>query len=193
MARLDCTRFNTCVTHHDDVIKWKRFPRYWPFVRGIHRSPVNSPHKGLWRGALIFYLICTRINGWVNNGHAGDLRRHWPHYDVTVMITLNRRYNHHYVSYGMGQPGINKDKDLTADVTPYEYPVKFKLWNRRTENDVKLVSEYLTILICFVTGHVLLQGCQPCKLLSITNCLDVIFLERQNMKAKWEQKIWSRG
>ena len=24
--------------HHDDVIKWKHFPRYWPFVRGIHRS-----------------------------------------------------------------------------------------------------------------------------------------------------------
>ena len=23
---------------HDDVIKWKHFPRYWPFVRGIHRS-----------------------------------------------------------------------------------------------------------------------------------------------------------
>ena len=22
---------------HDDVIKWKHFPRYWPFVRGIHR------------------------------------------------------------------------------------------------------------------------------------------------------------
>ena len=31
---------------HDDVIKWKYFPRYWPFLRGIHRSPVNSPHKG---------------------------------------------------------------------------------------------------------------------------------------------------
>ena len=30
---------------NDDVIKWKHFPRYWPFVRGIHRSPVNSPHK----------------------------------------------------------------------------------------------------------------------------------------------------
>ena len=23
---------------HDDVIKWKHFPRNWPFVRGIHRS-----------------------------------------------------------------------------------------------------------------------------------------------------------
>ena len=30
---------------HDDVIKWKHFPRYWPFMRGIHRSPANSPHK----------------------------------------------------------------------------------------------------------------------------------------------------
>ena len=32
-------------TLHDDVIKWKRFPRHWPFVRETHRSPVNSPHK----------------------------------------------------------------------------------------------------------------------------------------------------
>ena len=53
---------------HDDVIKWKHFPRYWPFVRGIHRSP----HKGQWRGALMSTLICARINGWVNNREAGD-------------------------------------------------------------------------------------------------------------------------
>ena len=59
---------------HDDVIKWKRFPSYWPFVRGIHRSPV----KGQWRGALMFSLICVWINGWVNNREAGD-------YDVIVM------------------------------------------------------------------------------------------------------------
>ena len=73
---------------HDDVIKWKHFPRYWPFVRGIHRSPVNSSHKGQWRGALMFSLICARINGWVNNGEAGDLRRNYAHYDVTVMLFL---------------------------------------------------------------------------------------------------------
>ena len=70
---------------HDGVIKWKHFPRYWPFVRGIHRSPVNSPHKGQWRRALMFSLICVWINGWVNNGEAGDLRRYRAHYDVTVM------------------------------------------------------------------------------------------------------------
>ena len=39
---------------HDDVIKWGHFPRYCPFVRGIHRSPVNSPHRGQWRRPLIF-------------------------------------------------------------------------------------------------------------------------------------------
>ena len=63
------------------------FPRYWPIVRGIHRSPVSSPHKGQWRRALMLSLISTRINGWVNNGEAGDLRRLRAHYDVTVMLT----------------------------------------------------------------------------------------------------------
>ena len=71
---------------HDDVMKWKHFPCYWPFVRGIHRSPLKPPHKGQWRGALVFSLICTRINGWVNNGEAGDLKRYRAHYDVTVMF-----------------------------------------------------------------------------------------------------------
>ena len=77
------------VWDHDDVIKWKHFPRYWPFVRGIHRSPVNSAHKGQLRGASIFSLICAWINNWVNNGEAGDLRRHRSHYDVIVMMIIN--------------------------------------------------------------------------------------------------------
>ena len=71
---------------YDYVIKWQHFPRYWPFVRGIHRSPVNSPHNGQWRGALMFFSICVWINGWVYNREAGDLRRYRAHYDVTVMV-----------------------------------------------------------------------------------------------------------
>ena len=50
-----------------------------------HLSRVNSPHKGQWHGALMFSLICIWINGWVNNGEAGDLRRHHAHYDVIIM------------------------------------------------------------------------------------------------------------
>ena len=69
----------------DDVIKWSHFPRPWPFIGGIHRSPVNS-HKDQWHGALMFSLIYAWINDWVNNREAGDLRRHRPHFDAIVMI-----------------------------------------------------------------------------------------------------------
>ena len=84
---------------HDDVIKWKHFPRYWPFVWGIHRSTVNSPHRGQWRRALMFSLIFDCINSWVKNHEAGDLRRHRGHYDVFVMwyedwyISMDLYYN----------------------------------------------------------------------------------------------------
>ena len=53
--------FSTEIVLYDDVIRWKHFLRYWPFVRGIHRSPVNSPHKGRWCGALMFSLIIVRL------------------------------------------------------------------------------------------------------------------------------------
>ena len=82
------SRYSRWVTYHDDVIKWKHFPRYWPFVWGIHRSPVNSPHKGQWRRALMFTLICVWINDWVSNREAGDLRRNRAHYDVNLMYWL---------------------------------------------------------------------------------------------------------
>ena len=72
-------------TTQDDVIKWKHFLRYWPFVQRIYRSPVNFPHKGPWRGALMFYLICVWTNNKENNRDAGDLKRHGAHYDVTLM------------------------------------------------------------------------------------------------------------
>ena len=69
-----CTTEHTWLVHND-VIKWKHFPHYWPFVREIHRSPVKSPHKGQWRGAFMFYLM------------ACDLRRHRAHYEVIIMLT----------------------------------------------------------------------------------------------------------
>ena len=78
--------------------KWLRLrpPSWWrhqietfsallALLRGIHRSPVNSAHKGHWCGALRLSFICAWINGWVNNRKAGALRLHRTHYDVTVM------------------------------------------------------------------------------------------------------------
>ena len=94
---------------HDDVIRWKHFPRYWPFVRGIHRWPVNSPHLGQWRGALMFSLVYAWINGWVNNRGAGDLRRHRVHYDVMVMLLQN-------IIVGDANNFGGKEKNTTASI-----------------------------------------------------------------------------
>ena len=74
---------------HDDVIKWKYFPRYWPFVRGTHRWPVNSPRKGQWRKALMFSLICAWTNVLFLSKHSWGwwfetpLRPLWRHCNET--------------------------------------------------------------------------------------------------------------
>ena len=64
--------------------QWKYFPRYWPFARGIHRSPVNSPHKGQWRGALMFSLIRAWTKGWVN-------KRYTPSRSLYVIVMCHQR------------------------------------------------------------------------------------------------------
>ena len=40
---------------HDDVIKWKHYPRYWPFVQGNHRSRVQRP---VTRSFDVFFDLC---------------------------------------------------------------------------------------------------------------------------------------
>ena len=79
------TRLVDDAIFNDGIIKWKHIRHSWSFVQGIHRSPVNSQHKFQWRGALMFSLICARINPRENNLEAGDLRRHRAHYDANVM------------------------------------------------------------------------------------------------------------
>ena len=73
-------------------------------VRGIHRPQVNSPHKGQWRGALMFSLICAWTNVWVNN------HSHSAQYDVIVMMT---KYGSHTEQSVVSQAGI---KDRTGFV-----------------------------------------------------------------------------
>ena len=63
-------------------------------MRGIHRSPVNSPHKGQWRGAVMFSLICAWINRWVNNRKAGNSpsRPLWRQCNVISVTTCHLPY-----------------------------------------------------------------------------------------------------
>ena len=85
-------------TWHDDVIKWKHFSSYWLILWGIRRSPVNSPHRGQWRGAFVFSLICAWINVWINNGGAGNLRSPRAHYHVIVIKKWTHLVNRPFLS-----------------------------------------------------------------------------------------------
>ena len=124
-------------SEHEDIIKWKHFPCYWPFMQGIHRSPVNFPHKGQWCRALMFSLICTWTNSSVNNRwYTGDLRCHSAHYEVIVMkskilvcpmvVTICGwlvRPSQPWVVHLSKCPPQNTDLDLTFFYHPYLHRV----------------------------------------------------------------------
>ena len=98
--------------------------------------PVNSPHKGQWRGSLMFSLICARINDWVNNREAGDLRRHRGHYDVIVMVICPHAL-----------------RSIPAWISNY---ISYKVWYHPT------ISNFITFLSAWSLIHVGLQvnSCQ---------------------------------
>ena len=102
------------------------FPRYWPFMRGIHRSPVDCHHKGQWRGALMFSLICSWTNGWANNRDAGDLRRHHAYYDVTLNTSST-----HLSPWWM------------PSLFGYGFVQSYKTWQSKTFADVKANTDQL--------------------------------------------------
>ena len=100
---------------HDDIIKWKHFPRYWTFVQGIHPSQVNSPHKGQWPGALIFSLICA-LNKWLSKQLWGwwfemPSRSLWCHCNV-VTISLRK-----IIAYMQSSPVHLGHQCITTHIT----------------------------------------------------------------------------
>ena len=154
---------------HDDVIKWKLFLRYWPFVRGIHRSAVNSPHKGWWHGALMFSFICVWNNSWVNNGDAGDFRRLRAHYDVIVMIAVAESGN----------------RTLADAVTP---TASWSLHNLGDSRQLKfhgdiIKMETLSALLAICAGNSPVTGEFPAQR-PVTRSLDV-FCDLRLSKHSW--------
>ena len=188
----DC-RLTCCI--HDDVIKWKHFPHYWPLVRGIHRSSVDSPHKGQWRGALMFSLICARTNGWANNRDAGDVRLHRTHYDVTVMLWRNMEYGARFgvsvgslpiltfffttgTRFGISSFAINVDTIFNPNPTQYALYVKkiqkLNIWGALYKNEGKYLPlvfrltllTLLTLSACWCYSIVWYQAFNDWKIVS---------------------------
>ena len=76
---------------YDDIIRI--FSALLAICAGSSLVTGKFPPKDQWRGALMFSLICAWLNGWVNYGDAGDLRRHRAHYDVVVRTVHQRKLN----------------------------------------------------------------------------------------------------
>ena len=64
------------------------FSAFLAICAGKSPVPGEYPHKGQWRGALMF-LLSAWINDWAKNGEASDLRWHRAHYDVIVMTIVD--------------------------------------------------------------------------------------------------------
>ena len=96
-------------TLHDDVIKWKHFPRHWPLwgeFTGDRWIPLTKASDAeLW---CFLWSACAWINGWANHRDAGDLRRHRAYYDVTVMM---RKLGQHH---SLLMPWISANMVLTT-------------------------------------------------------------------------------
>ena len=109
----------------------------------------NSPHKGQWRGALMFSLNWAWINGGVKKREAGDLRPHLPHYDAIVMIHAGITAN--LYERGPCKKKKKSQKDASASPTSYgvlEYSIVttwFSIIGHCTKNNNDIQRKIVTL------------------------------------------------
>ena len=99
--------------------------------------PVNSPHKGQWRGALMFSLIYAWINDWVNDREAGDLRRQCGHYDVIVM-SISQEICTRFCCALLCCGYAILHNECTWSIYPYSSGLLCRHWGNRTGTIVRL-------------------------------------------------------
>ena len=126
------------------------FQRYWPFVWGIHRSPMNSPHKGQWRGALMFSLICALNKqswGWWFETPSHSL---WHHCDV------HNSWNIPYAQRRLWKRFRLLRKSTAVRTTKYWHPPNTTITNREffCNRNWFVVVNLRVWLLCWQTGKV---------------------------------------
>ena len=133
---------------HHYVIKWKHFPRCWSFVKGIHRSPVDSTHKGKWRGALAFSMRCAWTNDWANRRDVVDLRRYcihcdgrhqaitWTHYVDVIMTTMAYQITSLTVVYSTVYSDADQRKHQSSASLAFVWGIHRDRWIPRTKGQL---------------------------------------------------------
>ena len=97
-----CAIYNICTWWRDQM---ETFSALLILCAGnspvIGESPSQSP---VTRSFDVFFDPC--LSGWINNGEAGDLRRHHAHYDVIVMYHDSRNTNRCQISIAIAKQYI---------------------------------------------------------------------------------------
>ena len=156
-------------------------------MRGIHRSPVNSPHPGQWRGAFLYVLFdLPWTNAWVNNRDAGDLRRHRAHYYVTVMWLT---YNCHIgLSQWYRTVDINSiRKRQCCSTLVYATVFSYGIWNKNI-NTISMIRKVMHHgpFVMKVQGS---SGVSPHRN-SVMQSFDILFLVSLNKLLKKLSICW---
>ena len=144
--------------------------------------PVNSPHKGQGRGALMFSLICVWINGWVNNREAGDFRRHRGHYDVNVMGTvLSQRPGSGWGWTGRGAFVCTVERLLSASGYRSLHPDK-----RPNHYSDVIMSTMASLITCLASVNSTVHpGADQRKHQSSASLAFVLRIHRRPVNYKW--------
>ena len=127
-------------TSHDDIMKWKYFPHYRPFVRGIHQSLVDSLYKGpaMWNFWFFFMSAQTSCS---TNIHPTNYLRWWRSCDISVMNSWNNT--------------LQRKKDEVLCFRPLLYLLK---WTRALPETKKCMCEPHSHLGPEISSHYLVDG-----------------------------------
>ena len=144
---------------HDDVIKWNHFPRYWPFLRGFHRSPVNSPHKGQGRGGLFNLRLNKRLS-----------KQLWGRWFETPSRPLWRHCNDiKYCNNPQAHIGTIRELQVLSQFT---YAIYLKLYVQRFDllHDCTLMLRNLTHILLHFNEVVIIGNPYPRRMICICIC-----------------------
>ena len=93
--------------YHDGVIKWKHFPRCWPFVQ--HTKPVTRSFDDIFELRLIKSLSKQSWGWWFET----QSRSLWRHCNIVMSICMAFRYFNHEGNIAV-HPSLQKYQSVTG-------------------------------------------------------------------------------
>ena len=178
------------------------FPRYWPIVRGIHRSPVNSPHNGKWRGDV---FVDLHPNKWLSIQPWGfwfETSSHqlWRHCDVKrglcglqmyayVISSWWFRYSK-YIEYILTVRHYNRVHDKLCSASVVQDQTEFCQWaSHKSLAWWRHQMVTFSALLALCAGNSLVSGEFPAQR-PVTQSFDVFFDLRLNKRFSKQSWGW---